>query len=308
MNPSATLTTTWREQAKWSGTATSLKKQIEHIRSWALALLVAAVTLETLSLQLGIYWGAHSVGSRALAVIGAILMAITGVLHNRSQLKDRMTMWTRARSASEALKEHVYRYLTHTGLYDTDDPDRVLSATVARITSHIKDLEAQTTPIPIPERTPPPSLEIEAYVTKRVEEQISGYYRPRSKALARRRDQWRMGQNILLFGGAVFCGIATFFPSAGLAAWVGVLTTITGAIGTHIEGTRFDQLIIGYQATALRLEFLRNEWRDSLSKKELKPHEKTDFINRCEEAISVENQAWMAEWITNPVSLPTLAK
>jgi len=305
---SATLTTTWREQAKWSGTASSLKKQIEHIRSWTLALLIATVTLETLSLQLGLYWGAHSVSSRALAFLGAILMAFTGVFHNRSQFKDRMTMWTRARSASEALKEHVYRYLTHTGLYDTDDPDRVLSATATRITSHIKDLEAHTTAIPVPERTPPPSLDIEAYVTKRVEEQITGYYRPRSKALARRRDQWRIGQNILLYGGAIFGAVATFFPAAGLTAWIGVFTTITGAIGAHIEGTRFDQLIIGYQATALRLEFLRNEWRDSLSKKELASVEKSDFIDKCEEAISVENQAWMTEWATKPLSFPTLEK
>lgn len=305
MTPSATLISTWNEQAKWSGTASTLKNQIELIRSCTLSLLIATVILETLSVQLGIYWGTRSGIPQVLAAAGALLMALAGTLHHRSHMHEQVAKWTRARSASEALKEHVYRYLTHTGQYDIDDSDAVLRSAVSRITDQVRDLEALTANIPVPERTPPSPLNIEEYVTTRVEGQISGYYRPRSKALARRRDQWRRGQNWLIYGGAALGALAAFFPLAGPAAWVGVFTTIAGAIGTHIEGTRFDQLIIGYQATARRLESLRNEWRDTLSKKKIGMDEKSDFINRCEEAISVENQAWMAEWTAQPLGLNT---
>ncbi|MGH8510764.1 MAG: hypothetical protein ACREUD_07450 [Gammaproteobacteria bacterium] len=61
----------------------------------------------------------------------------------------------------------------------------------------------------------------------------------------------------------------------GLAAWVAVLTTMAGALGAHIEAARFDQLAIGYRATAARLEALRDEWNDRLSREPPVKHKRT---------------------------------
>ncbi|MGH8522194.1 MAG: SLATT domain-containing protein [Gammaproteobacteria bacterium] len=82
----------------------------------------------------------------------------------------------------------------------------------------------------------------------------------------------------------------------GLAAWVAVLTTMAGALGAHIEAARFDQLAIGYRATARASRRFAANGTTGCLERPFSQAQKDHFVSRCEGAISVENQAWMAEW------------
>jgi hypothetical protein len=137
---------------------------------------------------------------------------------------------------------------------------------------------------------------LEAYVKARVEDQIDGYYLRQATSVARQGAAWRRVQSLLLLVGAGLGALVAFAPRLGLGAWVAVLTTVAGAFGAHIEASRFDHLTVSYRTTASRLQALRDEWRDALSKRALAPDEKAGFVDRCEDAISVENEAWMAGW------------
>ena len=75
---------------------------------------------------------------------------------------------------------------------------------------------------------------------------------------------------------------------------VPVVTTVATAVAAYIAAARYDHLVIGYLRTAQRLEHLRQE---QLAGPAGAP---AAFIDACEAAISVENQAWMARW--NPPS------
>jgi len=148
----------------------------------------------------------------------------------------------------------------------------------------------------VADEAPPPALDLAGYVRERVEAQMEHYYRPRSAELARSATRWRTGLAVLLFAGSGLSALAAVVPTWGLGAWVAVLTTMAGAIGAHVEAAKFDNLVISYRSTLGRLTALRDEWCDSLAERALTPAEAADFVDRCEDAISVENQAWMAEW------------
>jgi hypothetical protein len=74
---------------------------------------------------------------------------------------------------------------------------------------------------------------------------------------------------------------------------------MTAAIAARQYAGRYQFLIVTYQATAERLDWLKTRWEI-----ERKAQAGTDpqkrFILACEEAISIENSAWMAEWTRKP--------
>jgi hypothetical protein len=295
VTPTAALQTAWAQQGIWSAVAGRLKHEIAQARTVFLGLLVATAILETAAAQLVGALGDDAAVPRAVAASGAVLAALAAALQARSRGGERIRQWTRARSASEALKEQVYRYATGTGRYEAD-PDAALSGERERILAGVADLERYAATVPDPRREPPPPMDLAAYVEARVEGQIDGYYLPQAASLARRGAAWRRVQSLLLLVGAGLGALVAFAPHHGLGAWVAVLTTVAGAFGAHVEASRFDHLAVSYRTTASRLQSLRDEWKDTLSKRTLAPGEKAGFVDRCENAISVENEAWMAGW------------
>ena len=296
MSVPATVVSAWKQQAIWSAAASKLKLQVQNARVRILALIVVSAVLETAAAQLANLPGHAMTASRIGAASGAVLIAIATLLQARVRTEERLTKWIRARAASEALKEQVFRYSTRSGIYDVPDPESILRDATSSIIEKVRDIEAVAVTIEPTLREPPCPLDLSGYVKERVEKQIENYYRPRALELARQRDTWRRTQTILLFAGAGLGALVTLVPGSGIGAWVAVFTTVAGALGAHIEALLFDHLVISYRATATRLEFLRDEWHDKLSRKQLTPAERSGFVDRCEDAISVENQAWMANW------------
>ncbi len=292
---SATLRDAWAHQASWSAAASAAKQRLERARTAVVFCTVVAAVLETLAAQLS---GDDELDTvvRLLAGTGAVLLALASFLQLRAASKDQVSAWVRARSVSEALKEAVYRYLSGSGPYRQPDAAAVLRETCLRIMDQNRDLQSLLATTVVAAREPPAVVDLAGYVQIRVEAQIDRYYLPRARELARRGQRWRQAQMLTLLAGAALSALLPYLASAGVTAWVAVITTVAGSLGAHIEASRFEQLAIGYQATASRLQALRAEWIDSLSKTTPSDADADTFIDRCEDAISVENQAWMAEW------------
>jgi len=298
MNSPATPGAVWAQQAVWSQTASRLKTSIERMRSCILILVVATAILETLGAQLAARTDAHATTAQVLAGAGMVLMAVAAFLQGQGRSGQAASRWIRARAVSEALKEHLYRYLTGTGDYEVADREEVLRRKTQKVLAEVEDLEPEAATVEVPERELPAVHNLEDYATLRVRAQIEGYYRPRARTLAVRRKTWRRVQTGLMALTAVLSALVALVPDTGLPGWVAVLTTIAGTLGAHVEAAHYDQLIISYRATASRLEWLLTEWQDSLSKTPATPEQRADFVNRCEDAISVQNQAWLAGWAT----------
>jgi len=80
---------------------------------------------------------------------------------------------------------------------------------------------------------------------------------------------------------------------------VALLATATASITAFVKNQRYASMIGLYQATAIRLKALKDQWLDS-GKTEADKAERASFIQRCEQTMALENGAWTAQWSQEP--------
>ncbi|WP_298585305.1 DUF4231 domain-containing protein [uncultured Kocuria sp.] len=276
----------WKQQRIWSRTSDRLKKQLDLFRAAALLLGILAAVLAVAATQV---MGDQPVLGRSLGA-GTAISAGLATLVQRGVTTDRIRSWTRARSVSEALKTEVYSYLAGGTRYtDSGQRDRILHQRSRDLVNKVEGLLGLTVAVAPDEKRVPAVTGIEDYITDRVEQQIEGYYR-RKAAIYMRRVWWLRATASALGAVAVaLSAVATWFELPPVSAWVPVATTIGTAVVAHIAASRYDHLIIEFQRTAYRLELLQQA-------RACTPGDDATFVDDCEDAISVENQGWMARW------------
>jgi hypothetical protein len=288
------LTEAWQGQAEWSARASTLKARIARRRSIVLWLVAGTAVFGGLGTVLTTAAAPATTTARLVSAIGALLAAVAGTLQLLASRENTVEQWNRARAVAEALKEAVYRYRTGTGAYAADDRDAVLRRQVDDVVERGRDLLAITVPGAAPAREPPPPMDAAGYAELRLSQQIEGYYLKQVAELSASRARWQRAEQGLLYGGAVIGALTASLPEIRLAPWVAVVTTIAGAVAAHAEASRFSHLIVSYRATADRLTSLRSRFLDDEARGA--PIDFAALVDRAEDAISVENQAWMAGW------------
>ncbi len=291
------LLATWQEQARWSAIAGKLKRRLVNWRRAILLSLIVAAVLAALAGHIDSNAGLQTgLGVTSVVVVVAVPFVRAAVLS-----KGAFQNWTRARSASEALKQEVYEYLTGTGTYrDASGRDRALDAATAGIVERVADL-GEIVPLGDARRRPAPEpMDPATYLQDRVKSQLENYYRPKAAVMARRERALRRWEWILA-GVAVLAVVVT--AAAGWSSaigWIGVVTTTSGSLLAHREAERYEYLAISYTVTAKRLEAVHAHWLAAINDHTLHPAEEDRLVTEAEDAISVENQAWMATWIDAP--------
>ena len=138
MNGSSIIAAVLAQQAVWSRTASRLKT--------AMGRAPVDPRARRCDCYPGDAWraacsasGADSTAARILAAAGAVFMALATFLQRHTRANRNVSRWIRARSASEGLKEEVFRYLTRTGAYDASDPEGVLRDKVRSLLDNVTD-------------------------------------------------------------------------------------------------------------------------------------------------------------------------
>ena len=286
MNTSPVLGSTWQKQRVWSTAADRLKRDITWARAIALGLLIAGAILQTAASQVP-----NESVKTALRVVGVLVLAAAPVIQHFKLGTERLRAWIRARSVSEGLKAETYLYLMGVPPYAADGRDARLLEKMQSILDKAKDLAAHTALVePLPS-APPQITDIEMYIEQRINQQITDYYRLQARKMAQRVKIFRELELYFSLAAALLGALAAtkLVPSAD--AWVAVVTTISTAVTAHFAASRYEHLVISYGSTANRLEFLRDQWYANPA-----AHDAETFVRQCEDAISVENEAWMAEW------------
>jgi hypothetical protein len=275
----------WQEQGRWSLAASRLKAKLDRARAVALGLTVTGGILGALAVQ---FETISDSMSRSLAVLAGVAMACVPFVQ-RATTTAAISKWTRVRSVSEGLKTEVYGYLAGSSRYRVADRDRELRARTRAIVSNAPDIRSEAATVEIDELPIPEITDVDSYVAKRLDPQIDGYYRPNAAKYQRRLlDLRRAGLATGLVGALL--GVAAGAGGVARASiWVPVATTLAAAVGAHIAAGRYERMIIEYLRTADQLTYLRDGWRDEQLTE-------SEFIDACEDVISVENQAWMARW------------
>lgn len=292
--PPAAMKHIWGLFRTWDATAIDLKSKIARWRNIVLALTVAGTVVAALSQQSGT-WSltkAWTLLPNVLGVTAGIALALAAFFTREALKPSAQSEQVRARSAAEGFKTEAYLLAAHAPPYDDPANDRFAKA--ARISEAVKDLARNT--LTNDEKLVgvlPESLTVDEYITARVDNEINNFYVPQAKRNAAKVKK-AQGLGFALSALSVVLGaVSALF--GWVAGWITVIGTVVATIMAYQSAGRFQFLVVSYQATAERLDQLKTRWEDS-QKTETDKADRDKFILACEEAISIENSAWMAEW------------
>ena len=280
----------WDRQSVWSQAANGLKGRLGRYRATALWLAVAAAVLTTLASQVATL---SSVVGKALALAAALAVGLVPVV--RARLGGQaVEEWTRARSVSEALKSDLYTFLAGVAPFRGPDRESVLAARTDDVLSDAErdELLRHTAGVAPARRELPPVSDVATYAQARLVPQI-GWYRMQAGQLRRRLDWARRAEAALSVVGVVFAVLAATLEVAAASAWVAVVTTVTAAVTAHVAASRWEYQLVEYERTAGELERLRASRVDASP---TDPAADDRFVERCEQVVSAQNEAWMAKW------------
>ncbi len=290
--PFSAATHSWAQYRVWAATSRELKAQLTSWQLRVLVLTLVGAILGTLSQQFaGWGWVSNFSGWGSAIALG------TAAFFGREILKpDKERHWVRARSAAEAYKSQTYLFLANAPPYDKDDKVKVLFNKTDQLYKSVKELQETNISDEMKHKgLPSDPLSINDYMHMRVNDQIQKYYRPQA---AKHATVVKRGSAIGLVLGVLAVALGAL-EGSGIskftAVWIAVVTTATTAVGSYLYAGRHQYLVISYQATARRLEWLHDRWQAS-GKSDSDTEERNQFICNCEDAISVENSDWMAEW------------
>jgi SMODS and SLOG-associating 2TM effector domain 1/Protein of unknown function (DUF4231) len=275
----------WAQQRIWSETANRLKHGLEAARRAALVLGIAAAILAVAAVQLA---GVSSAAGRVLGLLAGVAAGLAPAFQRRAGTRQ-VAAWTRARSASEGLKSEVYEYLAGGSAYTGADRDQQLGSRSRAILGGVSDLLRHAAGIQ-PDSKPLPDVSgVDSYLAQRVNPQIDRYYKPKAARYQKLASRLRLAGEIL--GGiAVLLGAAAAsFGARTVVDWVPVVTTVAASLTAFIAASRYDHQIVEFLRTAQQLEYLRDSRVEAAMTD-------SDFIDACEDVISIENQGWMTNW------------
>lgn len=286
----------WGQYRTWDLTALALKQSVTRWRDIVLALSIGGAVLGTLSHQINSWKVVAMPGwlATTLGVLGGIALGLAGYFTKELLNPGPEAKAVRARAAAEAFKSNAYLVATGAPPYASATTADELLAKSKEIRGNVEDL----TPLAITsaqeaEGTPQAPLSVDDYIRQRVVQQIDEFYLPRVRLNAKKLATGRR-LSLILGAFAIVLGLWSA-KSASVAGWVAVVGTITAAVAAYQLAERYQFLSVSYQATADRLKWLKTKWElDSQAQSNLAAQQA--FIVACENAISTENSAWMAEW------------
>ena len=247
---SHTLADVWEEQKIWSLTATQLKQSLTFWRGVVLLLTIFGAFLETLAAQLH---SSQADLSTYIGLLGAIVLVLIPIIRTAKLGNNKTKAWVRSRSVSEGLKTEIYLYLTRTQPYDDlSKRNKELSRQRNEIVGLAEDLYRNTATarnqLANENSTPPRPMDIDTYITERVNQQIEQYYQPKASEMARQANRLRTAEFLSsIVAAALGVGPKLFNNSEQFSAWVAVVTTMGVAITAHFAAGRFEHLVEGFE-------------------------------------------------------------
>jgi len=292
------LTTAGRDQRRWSLTANTLKASIEQARWIVLAFAIIGAILETWGAQIH---QANPAFAQILGYAGAAVLGIAAVVRQARLGHERMQAWIMARAGSESLKREMYLFRAPAGPYASGNSCLTLLSRKDQILAKLRPYQKYRVEVEGELNVPGP-LNTEEYLESRItgaKGQIK-YFEDRAYRYARAQKLLSGAEFVLAMIAALLGAAITMTDKQAYGAWVAVITTISGAITSHMLAQRYEQLTISFRVTADRLESTKNHW-NSMGETDL-----AQLVESCEAVLLEENQGWIAG--ADDTAVPTRVK
>ena len=274
-----TVEEVWRRQRQWSGLANARTAALRRWRKTNLVLVVVGALLGVLATQASFSKNAQT----ALGVTGSVLLALAAIIQGQcigpAQVKERVT----ARSAAETLRGAVHRHQSGFGGGTAE-----LTAARDLVADKGEALAAQVRERP-EDAAGLPEPGIRAYVDDRARAQLDFHSRgaTRHTTLEQR---WRLAQIAATAVAALLSAIGGSLVGTTLSAWVGVATTVAGAVGAHLASEQHGRIAARYASTADQLEQLLGGFDPATAD----PAAAAAFVGAVEGVLDRQNSTWVS--------------
>lgn len=280
----------WSAYRQCAATSAFYKSQLELFTTTSLWLGITGAVMGTVAQVVSPNPG--SLAGKALGIAGSLAVALAGLAAAQAVSGDKEKLWIRCRAAGEAVKSAVYLYSASVPPFDGAERGAALAQ---RVEKALKDLDGIALRPGKLDKPPPGALNVTEYIAARVDDQIDYYTRGANK-YQKKADFWRY---CALAGAATSAGLAVVSAIFSLSPWVALLATVTTSITAYVKNHRYELMIGLYQATAMRLQLLKDQWLDS-GKTDIDKADRDSLIQRSEETLALENGAWVAQWSQQP--------
>jgi SMODS and SLOG-associating 2TM effector domain 1/Protein of unknown function (DUF4231) len=282
----------WRRQHQWSAVAGAKSDALKRWRWINLSLVLGGALLGVLATQ---SWFTL-VPNRILGTAGAVLLAVAALIQTRclgaEKVKDRVT----ARAAAESVKAAVFQYLAGVVPYADEGRDTALSAELDRIeaegerfASLVRDASPDGDPLPA-------FRGVAGYVRARAVEQLAFHEKGRKRHTALE-GRWRAAEVGATLLAAVLSAVGGAMEGTDLSGWVGVATTLAGAVAAHLASEQHARISAAYAVTADRLEKLVRGFEAASTDDE---DVSAAFVVGVEGVLARQNQTWVSTLVPSP--------
>jgi hypothetical protein len=234
--------------------------------------------------------------SKILGVSAAVVVALAGLAAMQAASGGRDKNRIRCRAAAEALKSAVYLYSASVPPFDSQNRAVLLGERVEKTLKDLAGIELRPGKM---DKNPPGVLTVADYISQRVGDQIK-YYTQSAETLQSKADYWRY---CLMAAAALSAALGALSATFSLAPCGALLATLTTSVTAYVKNQQYESIVGLYQATATRLQLLKDQWLDS-GRGDTDKEDRDSFVTCCEETMALENGAWVAQWSEQPVQQP----
>jgi hypothetical protein len=280
----------WLRQRQWSALADAKTSALKRCRWLNLGLVMLGAVAGVLAAQ---PWFPPAPSS-AVAILGAVALSVAAFVQKAflgaQNVKDRVD----ARAAAESIKAAVYQYLARAVPYDGPDRETQLGRTLVTVARQAQGLVAAAQREHVGAEPPPPVTDTADYLRLRARKQLDFHARKRDEH-DRLGKRWRRVEITATLVGAVLSAFGAR-PGSALAAWVGVATTVAGAVAAHIAGEQHARVAASYAVTVERLESYIRDFDPTTADTAAS----ATFVARVEEVLAQQNQSWVSTLTARP--------
>ncbi len=218
------------------------------------------------------------------------------------------TKWVLLRSSREALRQEIFRYRTHTGIYEeksaTEDYHKAKKSAEQMLVNNVKSISQRliqtevNTSVPtslIFPRLPKFStadeddgfsdLNPDRYIKFRLDDQLA-YYRLRAAEWNRR---LKVYQSLVI----IASGFGALLAAINLELWLPLATALGAAFALYLEYMQVANTLTKYNQAASNLEDVK-QWWTALSEPEKKEQESfNQLVEATEKILESEHESWV---------------
>ena len=289
------------------------QKVFKQLQFWILLLGVCATALALGQTQLQAFgWlKANTIQEQLFHFFVILVPILVTVLLGITTYFKWGNKWVLLRSSREAIKQELFRFRTHTGMYQISQEkaatkdhqkakksaEQILVDKVAVISQRLiqTELSTSTPTSPVVPRLPKfrsededdgfRDLSPDEYIKFRLDDQLA-YYRLKAGEWNRK---LKVSQSLII----IASGLGALLAAINLALWLPLATAIGAAFALYLEYMQVVNTLTKYNQAATNLEDVK-QWWTALPESEKTVHESCNkLVEATEKILESEQESWV---------------